>query len=103
MRGHAADEEASGVLVQRGGAAQEAGQQGSERSDGNQSAIIFLEKSSAEIGVAALHAGVRFADLEVAFHIVVAETPAPFLGLGAHLAQGFEDLEQAATLAPFSL
>ena len=44
--------------------------------DGDEPAIIFQQKSSDEIGVASLHPGARLADLEIAFHIVVAQAPA---------------------------
>ena len=71
------------------------GQQGTERTDWDESAIIFYQKFSAEIGVAALNAGARLANLKVTFDVVVAQAPALAVRLGADFAQGFEDFEQA--------
>ena len=104
MGGDAADEEAFGEFVQSGGASEEAGQQGRKRSDGCESAIIFYEKWSAEIGVASLNAGAGLADLEVALHVVVAQAPsAAVVGLGADFAQGLENFEQADVVTAFAL
>ena len=77
MSGDTADEEASGFFVQSGGTAQKARQQGGERRDGDESAIIVYEEFPAEIGVASLNTGASLAHLEIAFHIVVAQTPTP--------------------------
>jgi hypothetical protein len=101
---YAADEESPGFLVQNGRPAQEARQQGTERRDGDEPAIIFYEKLSAEIGVAALHPDASLTDLEIAIHVVVTQTPStPVIGLGAHLAQGLEHFEQADIIPPIPL
>ena len=74
--GDAADEEASGIFVEGDGTAEKAGQDRTERGDRNQAAIVFDQEFSAEIGVAALNAGVGLVDLKVAFDVVVAQAPA---------------------------
>ncbi len=103
MSGDAADEEASGVFVQGDRSAEKARQQGRQGTDGDESAIIFDQEFPAEIGVAALHAGARLADLEISFDIVVVQAPALAFGFGADFAERFEHFEQADVVAAVAL
>ena len=103
MSGHAPDEEAAGVLVQRRRSAKEARQQGAKRADRYESAIVFLQEFSAEIGIAALNSSAGLAHQKIAFHIVVAQTPSAAVGFGAHFAEWLENFEQAYVVPTFPL
>jgi hypothetical protein len=48
-----------------------------------------------EVGINSLHTNMTLARLEVTFDVVVAQTPAATVSLGAHLAKRLEHLEQA--------
>ena len=103
MGGDVADEETSGLFVQSCGTSEETRQKGIKGGEREQGRVRFQEEFCGEIGVASLDAGAGFVDGKFAENVVVVQTPARAIGLGADGAEGFEEFEQSNVVAALAL
>jgi hypothetical protein len=99
----ATDKETAGIFVQSYGTSQETREKGIKGGERDEAASVFKNESCGEIGVASLDAGAVFVGGKFSENVVVVQTPAWAIGLGADRAEGFKEFEQSNVVAALAL
>jgi len=103
MCADAADEETIGDFMERYRPAKNPRKQRAQRSQWNQTAVVFDQELSAQIGIAILNASAGLVDLELGLNVVLVQPPARSVHLSGDLAERFQQFEQTHVIAALPL